>query len=179
MGLFDRVVLTLYTFFLALFSLAMVLVSAGWGYPLEFLKANLATVSGRWVTGIISAMLFVASLRLLYFGFQKRRGMQTVVHETSMGEVRISLDAIEDLVRRVGRQVQGVRDVKPVVTSGPSGLNVIVRTSVSPDVSIPQVSEELQTTVRNYVKNVVGATVAEVRVFVGNITTDSKRSRVE
>ncbi len=179
MDLFDRVVLTLYTLFLALFSLTMLLVSAGWSYPLDRLNWSLSTASGRWGTGVVSAVLLVASLRLLYFGFRKRRGVQTVVHETSMGEVRISLDAVEDLVRRVGRQVQGVREIKPVVTSEQSGLSVVVRTCVSPDVSIPQVSEELQTTVRNYVKNVVGATVSEVRVFVGGITTEPKRSRVE
>ncbi|MGE5485183.1 MAG: alkaline shock response membrane anchor protein AmaP [Ignavibacteriales bacterium] len=179
MSLFDRVVLTLYTFFLALFSILMILTSLGWGYPLALLNANLETVSGRWGTGVVSAVLLTASLRLLYLGFRKRRGVQTVVHETAMGEVRISLDAVEDLVHRVGRQVQGVREVRPRVTSGPSGLRVAVRLGVSPDVSIPQVSDELQTAIQNYVKNVVGVGVSGIQVFVETITTESRRSRVE
>lgn len=179
MGLFDRIVLTLYTFLLAVLSLTMFVVALGWTYPLSILENGVSTVSGRWATGVISAVLFSASLRLLYLGFRKRAGLQTVIHETSMGEIRISLDAVEDLVKRVGRQVQGIRDIKARVSSVSGGLVVIVQASVSPDVSIPQASEELQTTIKNYVRNVVGAVVAEVKVYVSNITTESRRSKVE
>ncbi|MCR4397432.1 MAG: alkaline shock response membrane anchor protein AmaP [Firmicutes bacterium] len=178
-GLFDRVVLTLYTFFLALFSLTMLCVSLGWSYPLALLGTSLGTVSGRWATGLVSLVLFSASLRLLYAGFRRRRGSQSVVHETPMGDVRISLDAVEDLVKRVGRQVSGVRDVKARVASGSAGLRVLVRLTASPDISIPQMSDELQTTVKNYVKNVVGVGVSEVQVHVDTITAESRRSRVE
>jgi len=178
-SLFDRVVLTLYTFFLTVFSILVILTSLGWGYPLALLNANLETTPGRWGTGIVSAVLLTASLRLLYLGFRKRKGSQTVVHETPMGEVRVSLDAIEDLIRRVGRQVQGVRESRARVTCSPSGLKVVVKLGVSPDVSIPQVSDELQTTIKDYVKNVVGVDVSETQVLVETISTESKRSRVE
>lgn len=179
MGILDRIALALYAFFLAVFSFAMVLVAAGWRRPMDLLGTSLETISGRWVTGIVSLILFLASIRFLYFGFGRRRGVQTIVHETPLGEVRVSLDAIENLIRRVARQVQGVRDVKPRVVSGPAGLSVSLKVSVSPDISIPEVSDDLQNTIKNYVRNVVGVGVTEVKTFVENITAEAKRSRVE
>ncbi len=50
---------------------------------------------------------------------------------------------------------------------------------ISPEVSIPEVSEEIQNAVKSYVRRVVGVEVAEVRIHVENISNDSRRSRLD
>ncbi|MCL6451684.1 MAG: alkaline shock response membrane anchor protein AmaP [Acetobacteraceae bacterium] len=179
MGIFDRIILTLYTFSLTFISLAFILMALGWLAPLDVVRASLSDPDGRWVVGIVAATFFVVSLRLLYFGFRRRYPGQTLVHQTPLGEVRISLDAVENLVRKVVRQVTGVRDVRARVLHQGGEVGVSLRVTVSPDLSVPEVSDKIQNAVKNYVRNVVGVGVHEVEIFVENIGDEVRRGRVE
>lgn len=179
MGIFDRVVLTLYTFCLGVISALVFTMAMGWLVPLELLRTSLNNVNGRWLVGSLSFVSFVASLRLLLSGVRRYHGRHWLTHEAELGTVTISLGAVENLVKKAARQVKGVREVKAAVrVLRREGIAVQLRAAVSPDLSIPDVSSELQKTVRNYVQNVVGVPVANVRVFVQSIAGDL-RTRLE
>ena len=179
MGIFDRVMLTILTLIVAAFSAVVILLAAGWLVPLEAFWTSLLKVSGRWVIGTLAGLTFIVAVRFIYFGFHRAGSDETLVHESEFGEVRISLSAVENLVRKVARQVKGVRDVRGWVTPGGGRLNVRLRTVISPDVSVPDVSGDIQNSVRDCLKNVVGVEAGEVRVFVENISNEARRGRVE
>ncbi len=179
MRIFDRVVLAVYTLTLDVLAVIFVLMAFGWRVPLDLVRTSLDNAQGRWLIGLISAFYLAMSFRLIVYAFRRKYAGQAVVHDTSLGEVRISLDGIENLVRKVARQVQGVREVRGNVQMSPDGLRVSLSITMSPDISIPSVSSEVQSTVKSYVRNVVGVEVAEVRVQVENITAEVRRSRVE
>jgi len=179
MRIFDRVVLAVYTLTLDVLAVVFVLMAFGWRVPLDLVRTSLDNVQGRWMIGVISAFYLAISFRLIVYAFRRKYAGQAVVHDTSLGEVRISLDGIENLVKKVARQVQGVREVRGNVQMSPDGLRVSLSITMSPDISIPSVSSEVQSTVKSYVRNVVGVEVAEVRVQVENITAEVRRSRVE
>lgn len=175
MSLADRVFLTFYSLCLAVLSLVVVAMASGWEGPLSGLQAGLADPQGRWVLGVLGVVFFAFSVRFLTLGVRSQRGPRSVVHETALGDVSVSLGAVENLVRRVARQCAGVRDVRGWVRYGPAGLAVDLRLVVSPDVNIPKTSEEVQKTVSQYVREVVGVAVAQVRVTVENIGTEPRR----
>jgi uncharacterized alkaline shock family protein YloU len=179
MRLFDRIVLAIYTLSLGALSVIFILMSLGWHLPMEVVGTSLSDPQGRLLVGIIALFYLVISARFIYFAFKRKYSGQTVVHETALGEVRVTLDAIENLVKKVARQVQGVREVAGRVYMGPAGIRVALSVVVSPDISIPSVSNEVQTSVKSYVRSVVGVDVSEVSVFVENITAEARRSRVE
>jgi uncharacterized alkaline shock family protein YloU len=181
MGIIDRIVLTIYTLALAFISGLMILVAAApkWASPHLWIAESLTSARGRWVLGLIGVAFFAVSVRLIFFAFARRGGGQPVVHETDLGDVRISLDAVESLVRKVARSIKGVRDIKAVVVHGKDGLQATLRGTISPEVSIPEVSEEIQTAVRQYVKRVVGVEIASVRLEVDNIASDNRRGRLD
>jgi len=179
MGLFDRVILAVYTLSLGIIAILFVFLAFGWNFPLEIVGTSLRASQGRWLVGAISLLYLVISVRLIYLSFKRKYSGQTVLHETQMGEIRISLDAVENLVRKVARQVQGVREVRGNVKIQSNGLSVSLHAIVSPDISIPNVSSEIQSSVKSYVRNVVGVEVSNVSVYVENITTEARRSRVE
>jgi uncharacterized alkaline shock family protein YloU len=178
-GILDRAVLTVYTVALLPISLFAVLLALGWGKPFDAVRGALLTPNGRAAIGLLGTLLFVSSVRLLYLAFRGRGAGQQVVHETELGEVRISLDAVEHLVQRVSRQVKGVRDVRPHVRLAPDGVEADVRVWVAPDVSIPDLARELQEEVRRSVQAVVGVALSALEIRVENITTEARRGRVE
>lgn len=181
MGVFDRIALTVYTIAMALISGLMILVAVvpEWVQPQEWLDQALGSGRGRWAVGLIGTAFFAVSLRLILFAFKRQGGGQPVVHETALGDVRISLDAVENLVRKVARGIKGVREIKASVSHGKDGLHASLQATISPEVSIPEVSEEIQTAVRQYVKRVVGVEMAEVRLEVVNIANESRRTRLD
>ncbi|MEW6724394.1 MAG: alkaline shock response membrane anchor protein AmaP [Bacillota bacterium] len=179
MHIVDRIVLVLYTFAMAFLSALAVLMAFGWRVPLEIFVTTLDTASGRLTTGIVGAGLLIVSLRFIYYGFQRRsRPFQTIVHETGLGQVRVSLGAIESLVQRVARQSRGVKSVRGWVENRDDGIAAFLTIVVSPDSSIPETTREIQQNIKAYVNDVVGIGVEEVRVFVENISNEVKRGRV-
>jgi uncharacterized alkaline shock family protein YloU len=179
MGIFDRVILTILTLIVAILSAIAILLACGWLAPLELFWTSLLDLSGRWIIGSTAGLTFLIALRFIYYGFHRVGADQTLVHESDLGEVRISLDAVENLVRKVARQVKGVRDVRGWIIPGSGRLNVRLRAVISPDVSVPDVSTNIQNAVRDCLKNVVGVEAGEVRVFVENISNEARRGRVE
>jgi len=181
MGLFDRIILTIFTFIVAAFSAVVILLVAGWLAPLEVFRDVLRDDGGRLLIGILAGLTFIIAVRFIYYGFHLSGPEQALVHESSLGEVRIAIGAIESLVRRVARQVKGVRDVRGWVSPAGGRLDVRLRVVIAPDVNVPDVSGGIQNAVRECLKTVVGVEAGEVRVFVENISNEpqSRRGRVE
>ncbi|MHB9146059.1 MAG: alkaline shock response membrane anchor protein AmaP [Symbiobacteriia bacterium] len=181
MGILGRIVLLLYTLSLAVISAVVLGMSTlGWLAPLDWVRTSLTLdPNGRWSVGLASALFFVVSIVFIVYTFTPRYPSRTLVHETELGEVHVTLDAIENLVKKVTRQIRGVRGVKARVSTGGGGLNIWLKTVVSPDVSVPAVSEEIRATLKSYVKNVVGAEVAEVHVYVTDISSEARKGRVD
>ncbi len=181
MGIIDRIVLSIYTFCLAIFSGLMILVAIApeWLQVHVWLEELLLTGRGRVIMGLVGGAFFVVSVRLIVFAFSRQGGGQPVIYESSMGEVHISLEAVESLVKKTARSVKGVRDMKAVITHAEDGLRAHLTGTVSPEISIPEVSEEIQSAVRQYVKRVVGVEMAEVRIDIENIATDGRTRRLD
>lgn len=179
MGILDRIILTVYTIVLLAASGLAVLIGVGWERPADAVRASLGTLNGRLSIGAVGLIFFVSSVRLLILAFRRGQPGQSVLHETDLGEVRISLDAIENLVQRVARQCKGVRDVRPQVGLDADGIHGTLRVWVSPDVSVPDVARELQDEIGEAVQGVVGVALAGLDIRVENITTETRRGRVD
>ena len=59
--------------------------------------------------GVVSGFLFLIGLRFVYVGLRKAP-VHALVHDTEMGQVRISLVAVKNLVTRVASRIPGVRN---------------------------------------------------------------------
>jgi uncharacterized alkaline shock family protein YloU len=180
-GIIDRIVLSIYTFSLAIISLLMILVAVvpDWMKPHLWIEEALSSARGQLLIGLVGTAFFAVSVRLIVFAFTRRGGGQPVIYESAAGEVRISLDAVESLVKKTARSIKGVREMKAVITHGKDGLHAELVGTVTPDVSIPEVSEEIQSTVRQYVKRVVGVEMAEVKIEIENIAADGRSRRLD
>jgi uncharacterized alkaline shock family protein YloU len=182
MGIFDRIILTIYTFILMLLSLGIMAFSLKL-VSLDIIWTRLQYyIYGTWEVALVGFMFFLISVRLLITGVTPGRSRQSIVQETALGQVQISLSAIESLVQKVARQIKGVRSIKSYITHSEQGIGVHIKAVVSPESSIPSVSDEIQNRIREHILNVVGTPVADVRIFIENISNEvgsKPRSRVE
>lgn len=116
----------------------------------------------------------VASLFLLLaIGFRpSRKPAETILQYSELGEVRISIAAIENMVLRVTQQHNAVKESSRKVVKTPRGLVIYLRARVLPDLNLPSLASELQQNINKYIEEVTGIKVAEVKVLVENIVSE-------
>jgi len=118
----------------------------------------------------------VLAIGVILLAFSTPRGTRkeggNIVSYTEIGEIRISFKAIENMVLAASRKVKGIRDVNTRIDSTEQGLLIYMRIKTIPDLPIPALVGELQSVVRDYVQEISGSNVAEVKVLVENIAQE-------
>lgn len=134
---------------------------------------SLSWLSGQLSLPLAGGALILVALVLLVFGLHRRaRPADTVLQNSELGEVRITITAIENMVLRVTQQGSGIKESSRRVTQSPQGLMIETRIKVMPDLELPELSSELQQKIREYIERITGIKVAAVKVLVENIVTD-------
>jgi uncharacterized alkaline shock family protein YloU len=75
------------------------------------------------------------------------------VLQTPLGEVFVSLPAVEDFARVLKGKIEGLRDIKGRVIYTRKGLKVSARITVLSDYNIVDVTQKVQDGIRNYIQN--------------------------
>lgn len=172
----------LYPFFLAILLLFLGAVAVGlalgWTTPINYLENFLTGTNERWVLGILGIVSVIAGFFLLRNSFKGKPPSQTEVSSTSLGKIKITINALEHMATKVAKQVTGVKEVKPIIKCTPSGIAVFIQVNLAPDIQIPETTALIQNKVKEYFGQVTGIEVEEVRILVSKLSTESK-SRVE
>ena len=174
MGPFDRVLLAVYTFFLTLIFVLFSAIVLGWTAPMFLIKDIFYPGQPEFFWPVM-LLLILAGGRLFWVSLYKPKGRHVVLAESAMGQIRVSLSAIEHLVEKVVSQIKGVREVKSRMVSVPQGVGLQVRASVTPDINVPEVSVEIQNQVKEKVFEVTGLSVKDIKVSIENISAQKPR----
>ncbi|NLZ92590.1 MAG: alkaline shock response membrane anchor protein AmaP [Firmicutes bacterium] len=142
-------------------------------YPVQVLRTSINAVYGHWEFVLLAVLFLALMFYLLIISMRRENTIETIMQQGLLGEIRISFKAIESLVLKAARTISGVREIKTRIVYAEPGLVIYLRAVTVPDQSIPQLTGELQTAVREYVENVTGCTVAEIKVLVENVATDT------
>ncbi len=181
MKLLDRILLTMYTFVILLLSVVLL----GISLRLLSLEAVIDTISALrygWPFALIAfsvaLIFFVLSLRLLMANFLRDKPTSTLLKATELGTIRVSVNTLDTLAQKAVRVFNEVKDVKSLIVPEPDGVRIQLKVTIMPDVNMPELTQSLQQKVKEYVENVSGITVKEVRIYVDNLST-GQRNRVE
>lgn len=123
------------------------------------------------VVGVLLIALFTSG-RSRAQGEDKLPENASIVSYTEIGEVRISFKAVENMVLAASRKVNGIREVSTRIDAVEQGLVIHLRVKAIPDIPLPALAAELQAKVRDYVQEISGTSVSEVKVLVENIAQD-------
>lgn len=180
MTVLDRILLVL--IFVALFAKSLLMLAVGvtgWD-PVPWLQTVGQAMAGplRVQVAVIGLAELLIAMYLLAWSVRRRHTARAIIQETDLGTVRISLKAVEALVQRAARQVQGVREVKVDLRQEKQGLSILLTVTVAPDEALPAVSDEVQRRVSQYITETVGVTVSRVSVSFRAVVETGK-TRVE
>ncbi len=132
---------------------------------LVYVKPNL-----RLVTGFTGLLLIAISLLIIQIAISKMEREKTIAFDNPDGQVTVSLSAIEDFMKRMSRQVPEIKELKPKVIATKKGIVVDAKVTLYSEISIPNITEKIQSIVKNRVQDMLGIEEAIiVRVHINKL----------
>lgn len=179
MSFLERLVASLTALITLAAGVAGLALVSGWnGTPWLFDLVAAARGPARLQMGLAALLLVGLALFLLVQVWQREQAPAGLRQTTQLGDISISLRAVESLVYRAARQVKGIAEVDVQVAAAGEELQIDLSLLVAPDLRVPDVTRTVQEQVEAYVRETVGVPVSRVGVEVRNIAREG-RGRVE
>jgi len=128
---------------------------------------------------IIASIFFCLSLTFLLSGFKPEGDKKAIIKYNKNGDIKITLNSIENIALATSRKLAGIRDSKAYVTKVGESVSITVKAIVLPEINIPLLSEDMQIKIKSSVEEFTGVQVNSVKVLIESIFTGYKSSRVE
>ncbi|MTI79969.1 MAG: alkaline shock response membrane anchor protein AmaP [Firmicutes bacterium] len=178
MNLFNRGLLAVYVLVITVLLAVTAAILVGW-WPegTEIVNEIVNDPKQAQVLWTSFAVLVAVGLWLFYASTRRSKEQRAVVQEFTLGQLRITLPAIEELVKKEALKIDGVREVIPKIAPTSGGVSIEIKTTVAPDINIPEISQQMQRNVKEYILEVTGISVQNVKIMVERISIN--RSRVE
>jgi len=167
MSVIWRLVLTIYNILLFIIAAAAVAVSIGVTEPLQYINGMTSSPENLIITGSVGMVLGILALVLLFLGLQKNTNTDNVLVEKGLlGEVSMSIAAIKLIIMKAVRQVDGVKETRSLVKKAPTGLFITLHMMINPELNVPELTAATQQKVKEYLENIGGLQIAEIKVLV-------------
>jgi len=180
----DKLLLFLYSIVIGCLSVFLLSIGFGWISRdlLNDLVGDLYRIDSIQITfAVVGVILFILSLRFFIVSlYRGSSSAPSIDQRTDFGDIRISLETIENLTLKAASRQRGVKDLRARIRATDAGLDIVIRAVVDGESSIPVLTEEIQRTVKEHVEEIAGIPVTNVAVYVANIIqTGTFKSRVE
>ena len=184
MNIFFRVLLAVYAVCLSIVSALVMLVIFRPVVLTTIYEGLYGTITenrgASIIIFVIALAFFIVSLTFLFSGLKSNKDKKAVSKYTNIGEIKISLNTIENIALTASRRLNGVRDSKAYVFKADESVSIAIRAVVMPDINIPSLSEDIQAKVKKAVEESSGIGVADVKVIIDNVYSGSVyKARVE
>ncbi len=181
MKIFTGIVIFFYT--LVFVAVGSLVISFALGYISpqtinELIQRIPTDLNIRMIIGMIGIGIIVISLAIMQLAFGSNKQEKSIAFDNPNGQVTVSLSAIEDFVRRLGKEFKEIQELKPVAKVKKDALTITCKTYLLQDLSIPEISQKIQDTVRNRVNKLLGNTEdVKVKIDVVKIIEKEKRGK--
>jgi len=113
--------------------------------------------NSRIIIGLFGLLLILISLSFAQLILGRLQREKTIAFNNPEGQVTISLSAIEDLIRRIARQIPEIKDLRCDVRASKKGMiQITARTTLWSDANIPEVTEKTQSLIKSKVQDMLG-----------------------
>ncbi|BBI33079.1 alkaline shock response membrane anchor protein AmaP [Cohnella abietis] len=182
----DRLLLFLYSVAIGIASIVAIITASG-GFSEKWLQDVVTDFTGdvKIVQGsVIGVAIIILLISVRFFVVSVKRdgsSAPSINQRTEHGDIRISVETVENIALKAASRTKGVKDLRARVRVSEAGLGILIRAFVDGEGSIPTLSEEMQRTVSQQIEEATGIPVAEVSVFIANVTQapTTFKSRVE
>ncbi|WP_027340162.1 alkaline shock response membrane anchor protein AmaP [Halonatronum saccharophilum] len=177
MEIIDRLFVMLLTLLVGITSVFMIGLSFG-VISFEAVEAFFAILEGSIELGVVGAVLFLISIRVLQLFFRRKKVSGAIVVMNEFGNVRITLDAINSLVKEVIEEEGQFDNIDSKVKVKDDCVNIRMNLTSDTRANIPELATSLQEMVKERVASTTGVEISKVEILIKEIQK-KKRLRVD
>ncbi len=172
----DRILLVLFNLAVMILSAYVLGAAAGLLGPISDL-ATTVFLYYRWEVILFSLVLFVLSIRFLYLGVWPTTNKQQAgfVHEGELGQIKISLSALEQIAEQVVAKERSVRRAKIGLQMSAGGAIFHVRVATNGQQNLVELAHNLQQAIREQVEQVTEVVVRDVEIQFSAVGSGQKQ----
>ncbi|MBD3245882.1 MAG: alkaline shock response membrane anchor protein AmaP [Candidatus Omnitrophica bacterium] len=131
-------------------------------YLNTYVLVDTYTRTSLGLVGILLILLCIRYIRVMLF--QSKRD-KSLLLEAPEGKVRITLFALEDLIRRMLDEREEIVHVKPRIHVQKRSIEVVVRSNLAQEVNLMEFTSDIQRQVKDRLQNLLGEE-KEINVLV-------------
>jgi len=171
----PKVSLFLYNMILLALGCVFAAAAVGRPEPMGYIEMVLSTSQNRIILGIAGIILIVLALAVFIALFKRQPREDSIKIDCGLlGQISMTIPAAKVIVNKAVQKVEGVKETKTSIKNNTEGLIVYVHMMINPDLSIPELSKQIQDVVKEDMLNIGGLDVHEVRVLVDDFGTAGK-----
>ena len=168
MGIPDRIILTLYTFLMAVVAVLVTLCSLD-VFPQRMITEFIGNIPGNWIYAIGGVIMLLVSVRLLIAGLGISSGHSMELSDGPSGKIHIGKRALEDYIAVLSQEIYGIYNVKVIAKLEDESINVRINASIEPGINIPETTGEVKNNVKESIKKMTGVEVKDIEVYFKQI----------
>lgn len=170
-----RAILFLYN--VILLALGALLAAAALGRPevMTFGQTLFSTVQNRLILGSIGIIAIVLTLVVFVAIFRRAPRQDRILIENSLsGQISMTEAAAKIIIHKAVQKVQGVKETRTSIENQAEGLIVYIHMMINPELSIPDLSKEVQEVIKEDMLQVGGLQVEAVKVLIDDLSSGGK-----
>ena len=168
MGIPDRIILTLYTFLMAVVAVLVTLCRLD-VFAQRMITEFIGSIHGNWIYVIGGVIMLLVSVRLLIAGLGISSGHSMELSDGPSGKIHIGKRALEDYIAVLSQEIYGIYNVKVIAKLEDESINVRINASIEPGINIPETTGEVKNNVKESIKKMTGVEVKDIEVYFKQI----------
>ncbi|MFW6381793.1 MAG: alkaline shock response membrane anchor protein AmaP [Bacillota bacterium] len=173
MKIFNRLILFIITLVFMFAVISLGLYSFGLT-GINFIPELIESIYNRWEFGILFGLAFIGGAWVIYpFIYREQEEVKTTpIHASELGDVDITLGALENMVRGIAKQQESIEEITTDLQLDQDGIRIYMTGKVHPNSVIPEMADELQRIVKSYLEDTTGVKITEIKILIKDIYED-------
>jgi len=133
-----------------------------------------------WLWSGIGILILLSCLQFISRLFKNVRREKFITRQTAEGQVSISLNAIEDMIRKILEDKEELSHIKPKVTFTRKGINILVRGYLTSEVNLIEFTSDIQEIIKKKITYLLGEDeVLKINLEIKKLAFAASRDVVE
>lgn len=168
MQLRERLIYILFS--IVLFLTALLFIGFAFSiWPFEQINFYIEFLYGNLLGALIALFVLLISLWLLSKSFKPKETERLITQKTPHGDYMVSFMALESMVLKASKEIEGIKDIEPQIIYRDGKLSILIKAVIVTEYEIPEVSQQVQESVKTYIEEMAGITVSAVKIFIENV----------
>jgi uncharacterized alkaline shock family protein YloU len=155
---------------LAAVALNLISLTAYWEGLFAAVQNRLILGSAGIITVVLALVVFVAFFK------PAPREDAIIIENVVAGQIAMTEAAAKVIIQKAVQKVEGVKETKTSIENQSQGLIVNIHMMINPDLSVPNLSKQIQEVIKEDMLNIGGLKVEAVKVLIDDLNSSRKTS---